>query len=115
MPATAGFLGKYYVFTAALSTHSQSLVWLTIIGLVNSAVASYYYLRLTVVMYMREPVVAEAPPPASAAMRLALVLAAIATIYLGVMPRRVLPPSEAGAPALGAPAQTARMAHQIPA
>src|SRR4029077_14700632 len=67
IPTTAGFLGKYYVFTAALSTHAQSLVWLTIIGLVNRRVASYYYLRLIVVMYMREPVVAEAPPPASAA------------------------------------------------
>jgi hypothetical protein len=48
-------------------------------------------------MYMREPVVAEAPAQASGAMRLALVLAAIATIYLGVMPRRVLNYSEAGA------------------
>jgi NADH-quinone oxidoreductase subunit N len=72
-------------------------VWLTVIGLVNSAVASYYYLRLIVVMYMREPVIVEAPAPASGAMRLALVLAAIATIYLGVMPGRVLTYSEAGA------------------
>jgi hypothetical protein len=46
---------------------------------------------------MREPVLAEAPAPASGAMRLALVLAAIATIYLGVMPGRVLKYSEAGA------------------
>jgi hypothetical protein len=50
-----------------------------------------------VVMYMREPVVAEAPARASGAMRLALVLAAIATIYLGVMPGRVLTYSAAGA------------------
>src|SRR5690349_12943674 len=97
IPATAGFLAKYYVFSAALSAHSSALVWLTVIGLVNSAVASYYYLRLIVVMYMREPVVAEAPAPASGAMKLALVLAAIATIYLGVMPGRVLNYSEAGA------------------
>jgi NADH-quinone oxidoreductase subunit N len=87
------------VFNAALAAnaHSTALVWLTVIGLVNSAVASYYYLRLIVVMYMREPVIAEAPAPASGAMRLALVLAAIATIYLGVMPGRVLNYSEAGA------------------
>ncbi len=99
IPATAGFLAKYYVFNAALAAnaHPTALVWLTIIGLVNSAVASYYYLRLIVVMYMREPIIAEAPAPASAAMRLALVLAAIATIYLGVMPGRVLNYSEAGA------------------
>jgi NADH-quinone oxidoreductase subunit N len=99
IPATAGFLAKYYVFNAALAatTHSSALVWLTVIGLVNSAVASYYYLRLIVVMYMREPQVAEAPAPASPAMRLALVLAAIATIYLGVMPGRVTDLSVSGA------------------
>jgi NADH-quinone oxidoreductase subunit N len=101
IPATAGFLAKYYVFSAALTSHSQSLVWLTIIGLVNSAVASYYYLRLIVVMYMREPIIAEAPAPATFSMKLALVLAAIATIYLGVMPGRVLNYSEAGARDLG--------------
>ncbi|HEY2499022.1 MAG TPA: NADH-quinone oxidoreductase subunit N [Candidatus Angelobacter sp.] len=99
IPATAGFLGKYYVFTAALSpsAHPTALVWLTVIGLVNSAVASFYYLRLIVVMYMREPVVAEAPAPATAFMRLALVLAAIATIYLGVIPGKVQDLSMAGA------------------
>jgi hypothetical protein len=48
-------------------------------------------------MYMREPVIAEAPAPASGPMKLALVLAAIATIYLGVMPGRVLTYSDAGA------------------
>ena len=103
IPATAGFLAKYYVFNAALSSsaHSTTLVWLTVIGLVNSAVASYYYLRLIVVMYMREPVVDEAPAPASPAMRLALVLAAVATIYLGVAPGRVLDFSIAGAADLG--------------
>jgi NADH-quinone oxidoreductase subunit N len=92
IPATAGFLAKYYVFNAALSSsvNSSALVWLTVIGLVNSAVASYYYLRLIVMMYMREPVVDQAPAPASIATRLALVLAAIATVYLGVVPGRIL-------------------------
>jgi NADH-quinone oxidoreductase subunit N len=109
IPATAGFLAKYYVFNAALSAsaHLSALVWLTIIGLVNSAVASYYYLRLIVVMYMREPLVAEAPAPASAAMKLALVLAAIATIYLGVMPGRITDLSLAGAKDLMPAAVTA--------
>ena len=99
IPATAGLLAKYYVFNSALSVtvHPTALVWLTVIGLINSAVASYYYLRLIVVMYMREPVVAEAPAPASAATRLALVLAACATIYLGVMPGKVLDLAARGA------------------
>ena len=97
IPATAGFLGKYYVFTAAISGHAGSLIWLAIIGVINSAVASYYYLRLIVVMYMREPVIAEAPAPATPAMKLALLLTAIATIYLGVIPGKVIDYATLGA------------------
>ncbi|MFI5105548.1 MAG: NADH-quinone oxidoreductase subunit N, partial [Terriglobales bacterium] len=102
IPATAGFLGKYYVFTSALSgsasaTHPQALIWLVIIGVINSAVASYYYLRIIVVMYMREPTVDEAPASPSAAMRLALIAAAIATIWLGVAPGRVTNSAERAA------------------
>src|SRR5215471_4848296 len=98
IPATAGFLAKYYVFAAALTAkaNSTALVWLTVIGLVNSAVASYYYLRVIVVMYMREPVTEEAPARASGTMRAALVLTAIATIYMGVLPGRVLNPPNMG-------------------
>jgi NADH-quinone oxidoreductase subunit N len=101
IPATAGFLAKYYVFTAAMGgasvAHPTALIWLVIIGLVNSAVASYYYLRLIVVMYMRAPMVEEAPAAPSLSMRLALVIAAIATIYLGVAPGTVLDSAERGA------------------
>src|SRR5260370_35406711 len=59
IPGTAGFLAKYYVFTAALASQANqtALVWLTIIGLVNSAGASYYYLRLILVMSMLDPMV----------------------------------------------------------
>src|SRR5215468_10397629 len=87
IPLTGGFFAKYYVFNAALKS---DLIWLTIIGLVNSAIAAYYYLRLIVVMYMREPTVESAPEPVSPAMSTALVIAAIATIYLGVVPGSVL-------------------------
>ncbi|HKD45842.1 MAG TPA: NADH-quinone oxidoreductase subunit N [Candidatus Angelobacter sp.] len=93
IPATAGFLAKYYVFVSGMwgqTTHQEAMVVLVVIGLINSAVASYYYLRLIVVMYMREPTVEEPPAPASFSMRLALAAAAIATIYLGVVPTRVL-------------------------
>jgi NADH-quinone oxidoreductase subunit N len=115
IPATAGFLAKYYVFTSALSVtaHPTAMVWLTVIGLINSAVASYYYLRLIVVMYMREPVTAEAPAPASAAMGLALVLAAIATIYLGVIPGRVFNSSVAGARDLSLKEDPSKVVYQI--
>src|SRR5947209_5877575 len=97
IPLTGGFFAKYYVFNAALSSN---LVWLTIIGVVNSAVAAYYYLRLIVVMYMREPTIEAPPERVSPAMGLALVLAAIGTIYLGVLPSYVLESATHGAQAL---------------
>jgi NADH-quinone oxidoreductase subunit N len=93
IPATAGFLAKYYVFVSGMwgqTAHQEAMVVLVVIGLINSAVASYYYLRLIVVMYMREPTVEEPPAPASFSMRLALAATAIATIYLGVVPTRIL-------------------------
>ena len=52
VPLTGGFFGKFYIFKAALDS---KLIWLTVIGLLNSAVAAYYYLRILVVMYFREP------------------------------------------------------------
>src|SRR5206468_465962 len=60
IPITGGFFAKFYVFSAALQG-SHPLVGLVIIGVINSAVAAYYYLRIIVVMYMREPRNQEAP------------------------------------------------------
>jgi NADH-quinone oxidoreductase subunit N len=115
IPGTVGFLGKYYVFTSALSVtaHPNAMIALVVIGLVNSAVASYYYLRLIVLMYMREPVTAESPAPASAPMKLALVLAAIATIYLGVIPGRVQNSSQLGARDLGPKESSGKVVYRI--
>src|SRR3989442_853050 len=61
VPLTGGFFGKFYIFKAALESH---LVWLTVLGLLNSAVAAFYYLRIMVMMYMHEPseAVKEAEP-----------------------------------------------------
>jgi len=87
IPITGGFFAKFYVFSAALRS---SLVWLTIIGVLNSAVGAYYYLRVIVMMYMREPrneVPVTPTPPATA---LALAICALATLYLGVLPGRVV-------------------------
>jgi NADH-quinone oxidoreductase subunit N len=87
IPITGGFFAKFYVFSAALQAN---LVWLTIIGVLNSAVGAYYYLRIIVVMYMREPQeeIPVAPIPLGVGSALAISLAA--TIYLGVLPGRVL-------------------------
>jgi NADH-quinone oxidoreductase subunit N len=88
VPLTGGFFGKFYIFKAALESH---LVWLTVLGLLNSAVAAYYYLRILVMMWMHEPgeAVIEAEP-LSAAMSLALIVPAIGTLFLGIFPTWVL-------------------------
>jgi NADH-quinone oxidoreductase subunit N len=88
VPLTGGFFGKFYIFRAALESN---LVWLTVLGLLNSAVAAYYYLRLLVVMYMYEPgEVANNIEPLTPGLRAALILPAIGTIFLGVLPGAVL-------------------------
>jgi NADH-quinone oxidoreductase subunit N len=88
VPLTGGFFGKFYIFKAALDAH---LVWLTILGLLNSAVAAYYYLRILVVMYMREPGKAtEELEPLSWGLRAALVIPALGTLLLGIFPSWVL-------------------------
>jgi NADH-quinone oxidoreductase subunit N len=87
IPITGGFFAKFYVFSAALQA---KLVGLVIIGVINSAVASYYYLRLIVVMYMREPKGDVPVTPVPAALGAAMAISLVATIYLGVLPGRVL-------------------------
>ena len=95
VPLTGGFFGKFYIFRSALESQ---LVWLAVLGLLNSAVAAYYYLRLLVVMYMHEPGEAtEALEPLSAGLGLALVLPALGTFVLGILPGTVLSFATAGA------------------
>ncbi len=87
IPMTGGFFAKFYVFSAALQAN---LVWLTIIGVLNSAIGAYYYLRLVVLMYMREPKEEAAIRPIPVALGVALAISLIATLYLGLLPGRVL-------------------------
>ena len=94
IPITGGFFAKFYVFSAALKSQ---LIGLTILGVINSAIGAYYYLRLIVVMYMREPVVEEVLPRVKFGMGVALAICLIATIYLGVMPNSVLDFAQASA------------------
>jgi len=84
VPLTGGFFGKFYIFKAALQSN---LVWLTVLGLLNSAVAAYYYLRLVVLMYMREPgEVTRDLEPLPLTLQAALVLPVIGTFALGIFP-----------------------------
>ncbi len=98
VPLTAGFFGKFYIFKAALDS---DLVWLAVLGLLNSAVAAYYYLRIIVMMYMHEPSTGAQPLPAPAAgIRLALAASVAGTFLLGVAPSLVLDYATASAPLL---------------
>ncbi|MGA7364846.1 MAG: NADH-quinone oxidoreductase subunit N [Candidatus Sulfotelmatobacter sp.] len=87
IPMTGGFFAKFYVFSAAVKAN---LIWLTIIGVLNSGVGAYYYLRIIVMMYMRESR-KEVPVTAiPSALGAALACCMVATIYFGVFPNRVL-------------------------
>lgn len=87
IPVTGGFFAKFYVFSAALQA---KLVGLVIIGVLNSAVGAYYYLRVIVVMYMREARTEVPVSPIPVSLGAALALSVLATIYLGVLPGQVL-------------------------
>lgn len=88
VPLTAGFFGKFYIFRAALDSH---LVWLTVAGLLNSAIAAFYYLRVLVVMYMHAPgEAAERLEPLSPTLNATIWAAALATLAFGVFPGPLL-------------------------
>ncbi len=88
VPLTGGFFAKFYVFRAALDSH---LLWLTILGLLNSAVAAYYYLKILVAVYMQEP--GEATnnlQPFAPGLRITMWAAALGTLVLGIFPSTLL-------------------------
>lgn len=87
LPATAGFLGKFYAFSAAVD---QRIVWLVVIAAINSVIGAYYYLKVIVAMYFWEPNNNWTPNPMRAPMFIVLLLTAIGTIYLGILPDRVM-------------------------
>jgi NADH-quinone oxidoreductase subunit N len=89
IPPTAGFFGKWFLFRAAIDS---GFYWLALLALINSVVAAYYYLRVLVYMYMREPA-AGAPvavPLRSGYVTAALLLSALLVIALGLLPTRSL-------------------------
>jgi NADH-quinone oxidoreductase subunit N len=87
IPLTGGFLGKFYIFTAAISAH---LVWLVILGVINSVLSAGYYLRVVKVMYMNEARTDVALPPVPASLAFVLTVTAVGTVYLGILPDVVM-------------------------
>jgi NADH-quinone oxidoreductase subunit N len=98
LPLTAGFMGKIVVFRAALDMQFYALV---IIGVVNTAISAYYYLRLIIVMFFRERTTEWNAPHIPASIAVALIITVLGVFYLGLFPGRVLdvfrkPPAVAG-------------------
>ena len=85
-PPTAGFIGKWYIFTAAVQ---QGHYALAIIGVLTSVVSVFFYLRIVVMMYMSEGGEIRRPSVSASAMA-GLALATLAVLYLGVLPTQVL-------------------------
>jgi NADH-quinone oxidoreductase subunit N len=100
LPPTAGFMAKFYVFSAAVE---QGYIVLTVIGVVNSLISLYYYLRPIVCMYMEE---AKADAPGMQLdpfLLAALVLTVLGTLQLGLFPSRLLGLAQAAAQGLFSP------------
>jgi len=86
-PPTAGFIAKWYVFSAAVKA---GYAWLAIIGVLTSVVSVFFYLRVVVMMYMTPGESAVRLPSIPRMAGLALVVSALLIFYLGILPTRVL-------------------------
>jgi NADH-quinone oxidoreductase subunit N len=116
IPPTAGFVGKLYVFQAAVevgaATGEFAFIGLAILGVLTSIAGVYYYLRVLVSMYMR-PQTREIRPVANKGAKYAIVVCAVLTLYLGIIPGRVIGwASEAMVDFKGAPASVQRVIEQ---
>lgn len=86
IPPLAGFIGKWYLFGAAIR---GDYTWLAVLAVINSAISVYYYVRVVVCMYLREPLTDE-PFSTSPALTAALAITAIMTLALGIWPEQLL-------------------------
>jgi NADH-quinone oxidoreductase subunit N len=82
MPPAAGFMAKFYIFSAAVQ---HGLLWLVLIAVVNSVISAYYYLRVVKVMWLGEAASAE-QVTFSGTLRLALLLCCLGVLLLGIIP-----------------------------
>jgi NADH-quinone oxidoreductase subunit N len=97
IPPTAGFMGKFWLFGAAIDA---GYVWLAVIGVLNSAISLYYYVRIVVFMYLKRETIGS-EPAMNTPLAIVLGVAVVATIVLGVYPRLLFEVAEASARTLG--------------
>lgn len=87
IPPTAGFVGKFYIFSAAIKS---GYIGLAVIGVINSVISVFYYLRIMVIMYMKEPTRDFNPLTLSPLIVVAIVLSVIGTLHLGIFPSKIM-------------------------
>lgn len=85
MPPTGGFFAKFYVFKSAMDAQDQQLLWVTLIGVVNSAISIFYYLRLITAMYFKDAR-GEIAPTRSAGLTFTMALCAVVILAMGLFP-----------------------------
>jgi NADH-quinone oxidoreductase subunit N len=105
IPPTAGFMGKFWLFSSAIDAHYY---WLAVIGVLNSAVSLYYYIRIVVFMYVKKETMGS-EPTTSPSLAFVLGLAVAATLVLGLYPRLLFEVAETSARTLGATGITASL------
>ena len=90
-PPTAGFVGKFYIFKSAIGSELYLLV---IVGAINTAISAFYYLRVVVTMYMREPEEELEFMPYASTLVVGLILAVIGVLLIGILPSLMLTPAQ---------------------
>jgi NADH-quinone oxidoreductase subunit N len=91
-------LGKFFAFQSALDS---KIVWLVVIAAINSVIGAYYYLRVIIAMYFWEPSKDYVPSSVAPTLGFALLVAAAGTLYLGILPARVLGLAKMAADSIG--------------
>ena len=86
-PPTVGFVGKFYIFSEAIK---QGFIWLTIIGVMNSFLSVYYYLRIIKATYLEKPEQKFSPLVTSSAIMFVLIVCAIGTLGFGLFPQEII-------------------------
>jgi NADH-quinone oxidoreductase subunit N len=85
MPPTGGFFAKFYLFKSAMEVYDQQLLWLVVVGVVNSAISIYYYLRIVTAMYFRDA--SEViTPTRSAALAVVMAVCPLIILEMGLLP-----------------------------
>ena len=105
IPPTAGFMGKFWLFSAAIDAHYYGLA---LIGVLNSAISLYYYIRIVVFMYLKKET-SGSEPVLTPALALVIGVAVIATLVLGVYPQLLFQVADVSARTLGVAGITATL------